>query len=175
MNIGRKRVFFFDLDGTLIETASSETFPLGVWDMRIRTDVLDRLKKIAKSGAYGITVIIVTNQGGIETGYVRNDRFVAKMDYIVACIKDYVGDDRMVVKYEYCTSNDKECRCRKPNTGMFDKSVWRLPKECADKDLMVMIGDASGKPGDFSDSDRMFAMNAGIDYMDVDDFIEAHR
>ena len=41
----------------------------------------------------------------------------------------------------------------------------------ADKDEMLMIGDASGKPGQFSDSDRKTAENFGIDYMDVEEFI----
>ena len=34
-----------------------------------------------------------------------------------------------------------------------------------------MIGDASGKEGQFSDSDKKTAENFGIDYMDVDDFV----
>jgi hypothetical protein len=34
-----------------------------------------------------------------------------------------------------------------------------------------MIGDASGKPGDFSDSDKKFAENLQIDYIDVDDLL----
>ena len=35
---------------------------------------------------------------------------------------------------------------------------------------MLMIGDASGNPGQFSDTDRKTAENFGIDYMDVYDF-----
>lgn len=40
-----------------------------------------------------------------------------------------------------------------------------------DKSQMIMIGDASGKPGDFSDSDKKCAENFGIDYIDVEDFL----
>ena len=36
-----------------------------------------------------------------------------------------------------------------------------------------MIGDASGLPGQFSDTDLQTARNAGIKYADVNDFIEA--
>lgn len=39
------------------------------------------------------------------------------------------------------------------------------------KSSMIMIGDASGKPGDFSDSDKKCAENFGIDYIDVEDFL----
>jgi hypothetical protein len=39
------------------------------------------------------------------------------------------------------------------------------------KSVSLMIGDASGKEGQFSDSDKKTAENFGIDYMDVDDFV----
>ena len=33
-------VIFADLDGTLIETISGDTFPKGIWDMKLRFDVI---------------------------------------------------------------------------------------------------------------------------------------
>lgn len=36
-----------------------------------------------------------------------------------------------------------------------------------------MIGDASGKDGQWSDADKKTAENFGIDYMDVTDFVSA--
>lgn len=39
----------------------------------------------------------------------------------------------------------------------------------------LMIGDASGKEGQFSDSDKKTAENFGIDYLDVEDFIKAMK
>ena len=39
------------------------------------------------------------------------------------------------------------------------------------KQISFMIGDASGKEGQFSDSDKKTAENFGIDYMDVEDFL----
>lgn len=38
-------------------------------------------------------------------------------------------------------------------------------------DTIMMIGDASGKEGQFSDSDKKTAENFGYEYMDVDDFV----
>lgn len=40
------------------------------------------------------------------------------------------------------------------------------------KNDCLMIGDASGKEGQFSDSDKKTAENFGIDYMDVKDFVK---
>lgn len=37
---------------------------------------------------------------------------------------------------------------------------------------LLMNGDASGKEGQFSDSDKKTAENFGIDYLDVEDFIK---
>ena len=60
------KVLFADLDGTLIEMISGNTFPKGIWDMRVRFDVLDAIKKLAPDYTF-----IVTNQGGIEKGFVN--------------------------------------------------------------------------------------------------------
>ena len=43
------------------------------------------------------------------------------------------------------------------------------------KSVSLMIGDASGKEGQFSDSDKKTAENFGIDYMDVEDFVKGMR
>lgn len=38
-----------------------------------------------------------------------------------------------------------------------------------------MIGDASGKEGQLSDSDKNTAENFGCEYMDVDDFVDKYN
>ena len=74
----------------------------------------------------------------------------------------------------YCTSNDKSDIYRKPNTGMFERLTESYVGDDFDyiKSVSLMIGDASGKEGQFSDSDKKCAENFGIDYLDVDDFIK---
>lgn len=42
-------------------------------------------------------------------------------------------------------------------------------------DTILMIGDASGKEGQFSDSDKKTAENFGCEYMDVDDFMDKYK
>ena len=71
------KIIIADLDGTLIKTISGETFPKGVWDMQLRFDVLDKIKEM--SPRY---VFIVSNQGGIEKGFVAKDAFCAKIEYV---------------------------------------------------------------------------------------------
>ena len=166
------KVLFADLDGTLIDTVSGNTFPKGIWDMRIRLDVLDAIKELKPQ-----CVLIVTNQGGIEKGFVNRRDFEFKMEYIIRSIKEYVG---CYAEYSYCESNNKANHYRKPNTGMLESMMTRFLKHLPrldnlTKDDCLMIGDASGKEGQFSDSDKKTAENFGIDYLDVEDFIKRMR
>lgn len=161
------KVLFADLDGTLIDTISGDTFPKGIWDMRIRFDVLDAIKKLNPE-----FVCIVTNQGGIARGYSSGQLFDIKVLYIQVCIQEYCGT---AVRYAYCSSMSKQDPRRKPNPGMLEEllsgSITGQP--LAEKEECLMIGDASGKPGQWSDTDKKTAENFGIDYLDVEDFVKA--
>lgn len=161
-----KKVIFCDLDGTLIETISEETFPKGIWDMRIKLDVLDAIKKLNPE-----YVLIVSNQGGIENGFVDAQKFSIKLFYIVELINEYCGCECYAM---YCDTNNKSDPYRKPNTKMLETLLEDYVGNDVEyiKQKSLMIGDASGKEGQFSDSDKKTAENFGIDYMDVDDFVK---
>lgn len=161
-----KKVIFCDLDGTLIETISGEPFPKGIWDMRIRFDVLAAIKGLKPE-----YIFIVSNQGGIESGFVDRDNFKSKSEYITRAIKEYCECDCYGM---YCETNDKSDPYRKPNALMLEDLLETYVGDDFDyiKQKSLMIGDASGKEGQFSDSDKKTAENFGIDYMDVNDFID---
>ena len=164
------KFLFCDLDGTLIDTMSGKTFPEGIWDMKIKFDVLDKIKELNPE-----RVFIVSNQGGIESGFVDENHFVDKCQYVCDIIREYCGI--FPVWFTYCTTNDKDAKDRKPNTAMLEYMLERYSyggyythlDELKTESLM--IGDASGKKGQFSDSDKKCAENFGIDYMDVNDFL----
>ena len=163
------KILFCDLDGTLINTISGESFPKGIWDMQIRFEVLDKIKEIKPK-----CLLIVTNQGGIEKGFVNRRNFEFKMEYLCRSIKEYTG---IPVEYSYCEKNGPTCKYRKPNTGMLDSLMYKMMnrniiENGIETDKMLMIGDASGKEEQFSDTDKKTAENFGIDYIDVDDFVE---
>ena len=161
-----KKVIFCDLDGTLIETISGNTFPKGIWDMKLRFDVLDAIKKLNPE-----YVLIVSNQGGIESGFVDAKKFEAKLFYIIEAIGDYCDCECYTM---YCDTNNKSDPYRKPNTKMLEtllEDYVGYDFECF-KHEILMIGYASGKEGQFSDSDKKTAENFGIDYMDVNDFVK---
>ena len=164
INFEAKKVLFIDLDGTLIKTISGKTFPEDISDFRIQLPVLNKIKEKMPNL---VGLFVVTNQGGIGK-FVSDHDFDTKILSITNFSASYllceVGD------YMYCPSNDNNDLLRKPNVGMLEAMCesWYF----SNKQEMLMIGDASGKPGDFSDSDKKCAENFGIDYIDVRDFLE---
>lgn len=161
------KILFADLDDTIIKTSTGNTFPKGIWDMKFNTKCLDAIKKLKPT-----MIFIVSNQGGIELGFVDELRFKVKMLYVIYAVRDYCGIE---CDAAFCPSNDKNHPDRKPNTGLLSYCLNK--KSTADilgytKQDCLMIGDASGKEGQFSDTDKKTAENFGIDYLDVNDFIE---
>lgn len=162
-------------DKTLIETVSGNTFPKGIWDMKIKLDVFEAIKNYAPDD-----ILIISNQGGIEKGFVDREMFEYKFDYISNALEDYT--DISVSAY-YCDSNNKRNANRKPNIGMIKEYMDFIEYMNNDEDeeekivydTILMIGDASGKEGQFSDSDKKTAENFGCEYMDVDDFVDKYK
>lgn len=150
------KVVFIDLDGTLIETRNDDIFPKGVWDMQIRFDTFDALKRLNPKD-----IIIVTNQGGIHEGHVDVLSFIAKLNYIKRCLVDYVGCH---VYAEYCPTNDIDNKFRKPNTGMLDGYMGVINQYGFSKGDCALIGNKL--------EDKQTAENFGIDFVNVSDFVK---
>lgn len=64
LDIKNKGILLFDFDGTLVETASGKTFATDLTDMKIKTDVINKILDIMQDN--GVKVFaIVSNQGGV--------------------------------------------------------------------------------------------------------------
>ena len=136
--------------------------------MQIRFEVLDKIKEVKP--AY---LLIVSSQGGIESGFVDDHDFRVKSEYITRAIREYCNCKCYAM---YCTTNNKSDSHRKPNVGMLESLLEKYVGDDFDyiKQKSLMIGDASGKEGQFSDSDKKTAENFSIDYMDVEDFVNTN-
>lgn len=139
--------------------------------MQIKFDVLDKIRELKPE-----YLLIVTNQGGIEKGFIDEWRFGQKLGYICSSIEEYCGCEKVFSCY--CPSNNKTDPNRKPNTGMLENLIKTFVEPFVRhnfdyiKSKSLMIGDASGKEGQFSDRDKKCAENFGIDYLDVNDFVK---
>lgn len=164
-----KKVLFIDLDSTLIKTVSGKTFPEDITDFRVQLPVLN---KIVEKLPNLSMLFIVSNQGGIKD--IKDKYlFTSKINAIESICRGYLSvelDKFSFIDSLYCCSMDKNNTYRKPNTGMLEQLYYQYRVESEDE--CIMIGDASGKPGDFSDSDKRCASRFSIDYVDVRDFLE---
>lgn len=159
------RALLMDLDGTIIQTKSGKTFPKNVDDWEFIPGVLARIRE---AHDFGFPIYIVTNQGGISKGYIRASDLETKLENIVYAIKDQceISQDNEIA-YRYCGTMGSYFH--KPNPGMaYDLALedgLMLHKS-------IMVGDASGLPGNHSDSDLVFAENINATYIDVNEFIK---
>lgn len=143
----RKASLKFDFDGTLIETASGNTFATDLTDMRIKMDVVNKALDLMQEN--GVKVFaIVSNQGGVEAGFVSGADIEAKIMYVLRSVHDLAvkrGIRGVLYEKRLCYSNDEQNPMRKPNTGMIDDILMK----CKDgmnfsqlKGCSLMVGDA---------------------------------
>lgn len=132
----RKQNFaIFDFDWTLVKPKAGRKFPTKVDDwMYLRPSVPEVVRKAAKDHQ----IVIVTDQ---------SKRW--KIDQIQAVMEDIDVDYTAIVGVE----------TQKPNTRLF---LGEFPK--FDPAKAYYVGDAAGRPGDWSDKDKVFAKNLGIKF-----------
>lgn len=135
----------FDLDWTLVRPVRGQ-FPRDANDIAL---LPNRLSVLKEATVKGYTIVIFTNQKSttekkLQLNFARVNNCVNLLDGIKIIVLMSTGEDIY----------------RKPNTGMWQILQKMLPPITSS----FYVGDASGRPGDFSDSDKMFAQNIGIPF-----------
>lgn len=148
-----KKILFLDLDHTIIETKSGAEFPKNYDDWKLRPRVVNIMRRRQKEG---FLIILVSNQAGMEYGYVNPSKFSDKLDRIQEAMNIYF--DGIFI------AETKDSPFRKPLFHALEAKLLSNGIKI-DKSSSIMIGDAGGRKDDFSDSDKVFAKNLGIRFI----------
>lgn len=143
----------FDLDYTLIKTKSGKKFPKDKHDWIGMDSIINNIKHDS--------IIIFTNQSGKITDSDLYDK--------LENIEEYIINTNNNIKYVYYIASRKHDKYRKPNIGMVNY-IKNYTKLIISPD-MLYIGDAAGRPNDFSCSDRAFANNCKFNFQTPEEFI----
>lgn len=155
------RIAAFDLDNTLIKTKSGNTFSISPDDWDFMFNVVETLVDLSEE----YIIIIFTNQLGISTGKNTLDEFQQKLSQVIK---------QLPIITTVCIATAKDVY-RKPFTGMwtFVRGLLAQMKITeVDLDNSFYVGDALGRPNDFSNSDLCFAKNIGLPVKSPEEFFE---
>lgn len=171
---GEVKVAFFDADSTLRVARSGNVSANSGDDVAALPFTADKIVELVEDG---YLIAIVSNQAGVQHGHVSIEDADAALQNMAAQLR-VLG-----AEVHYTDFAESSGPNRKPNTGMFDRLNELLVEtygDGIDKDASLMIGDSSYKPSDtrpdgtagtrFSNSDRKFAENAGIDFHEPGEF-----
>jgi bifunctional polynucleotide phosphatase/kinase len=127
-----------DLDHNLIKPKSGRKFPKDENDWKwLYPEVPDIVRELISDPT--IRVVIISNQSGLKDTKLKN--YKNKLEQIM----NEIG------KVEIYAATDLVYR--KPSPLLFEEFLYFPYKK------ITMVGDAAGRDGDFSDSDRAFADN----------------
>lgn len=152
----KSKLAIFDLDNTIITTKSGKTFPTNENDWKFLYENTVELLQDLNERDY--SVIIVSNQGGIDAKKQTAESWTNKLNDIV---KDLAID---ICIFCSCGSN----HWRKPSPNIFQRLIL---EKCDDVNYKKSFycGDAAGrkynsktKKDDFTDTDYKFALNCNL-------------
>jgi DNA 3'-phosphatase len=133
----------FDLDWTLIRPYK-KAFPIDADDLQLLPNRKETLKNLIDRG---FTLIVFTNQKSsgkrVEIIFQRLNNFISMINLPLILMASLEDD-----------------QYRKPNIGMYQTLQQMIPGIITS----FYCGDAAGRSSDFSDSDKMFALNNQITF-----------
>lgn len=141
----------FDKDGTLVVDSG---YVHSLKDFQWHNNGLDLLKIAAQQKA---AIVVITNQSGISKKIFTKKQSVLFAKHLIKKAKEESIHIKLIVICPHSQEiNHMVCECRKPLPGMFLK----IKSFSWAKDLKsIMIGN--------TETDKKFAINSGIEYLDV--------
>ena len=142
--IHSSKIASYDLDGTLIETASGRKFATSASDWKLKAKVTGKLQSMHREG---YKIVIISNQLGISKGKPPVGEYKQKVESIAQALK-------LPLLLLAATSKDKY---RKPGVGMWDH-LTGLKNGGVTVDLKksFYVGDAAGREANWRPGKYMY-------------------
>lgn len=144
---------WFDMDGTIIKTKSGKTFPVNSDDWQFLCDAT--VKKIKELSKDGFSIVIITNQAGIEKHTTNPDDWMKKVSNV---------QKQLNVEIRVLCSTGKN-KFRKPFSSFYYDFFTSAQRDACDRYKSFYCGDACGRSSDHSDCDYKFAMNCFLTFV----------
>lgn len=158
----RTKVAAFDLDGTLIATKTGMPFPNGADDWKWwHQSVPGKLKELYDEG---YAIVIISNQGGLShTVSKRREQWEQKIGQIAKRLPE--------VPFHIFAAT-KGNQFRKPRSGMWTclTDIYAKHEVIPDLTASFYVGDAAGRLGDHSNTDKGLAKAIGIPFHTPEEF-----
>ncbi|HEY5933917.1 MAG TPA: HAD-IIIA family hydrolase [Kofleriaceae bacterium] len=170
------KIAFFDADSTLRVSKSGAVTADSATDVNVLPFAA---RELARLDEEGYVIAVVSNQGGVGSGH---QTFATAEQALALAISklDVLGGP-----VHYFDFAEKYDHYRKPEIGMAELLDSKLETKCGvgfDRATSFMVGDSGYKKGvdgphpdgrpadDFSNSDRLFAKNLGVDFHEPTDY-----
>jgi D-glycero-D-manno-heptose 1,7-bisphosphate phosphatase len=129
-----KKAIFLDRDGVLNEVLSNRVkFVNHPNDLYLLEGAAEAVAELSKAG---YDIFVVTNQGGVGLGFLKEKNLRKIHDHMIKVIKEQGG---MIKEVVYCPHKPKAgCQCRKPNPGLLLDLAQRHDISLTES---VMVGD----------------------------------
>ena len=141
----RKKILGLDFDHTIVKPKNNKTFPSNKNDWEWLTPNVP--ETIMNYYNKGYAIVIFTNQ----FRDFKKEQVKIVLDSIGCPYKAYLAYDKKI---------------KKPSSFLFEQYI----RHNFDFDKSFYVGDAMGRIQDWSDSDKLFALNCGLKYKTPEEF-----
>lgn len=146
-----KKAVFLDRDGVINEVLTERVkFVNKPQDLYFLPGVPEAIKKL---NAHFDCIFVVTNQGGVGLGYMKEKQLMKIHDYMIAELKK---KGAIVDEAVYCPHKPKAgCACRKPNSKLIEDLAKKYDVDLSksymvgDTDTDIIAGKKAGTKGVF--------------------------
>lgn len=168
-----KKAVFLDRDGVINEVLTDRVkFVNKPQDLYFLPGVPQAIKKLNTAFDF---IFVVTNQGGVGLGFMKESQLIRIHDHMIAELKK---EGAIIHDVAYCPHKPKAgCACRKPKSKLIEdlgeKYGIDLPQSCmvGDTDTDIIAGKRAGTKGVFLGSSDPLADAVFPDLISAVDWI----